>query len=136
MVKKEKYPVKEKISLEELNHRIKYIETLIKIINRLYFIRYRYMGDSIEEAAKKAGVTKRMGYIWQKRWNRDGYPGLFPKYRGGRPPRLTLEQKAELKQHLVENGKITTRQIQEYIMDTFEVEYSLKQVRLIVKTLG
>ncbi|WP_300606397.1 helix-turn-helix domain-containing protein [Methanohalophilus sp.] len=136
MVKKEVYPIQEKVSLKELNKRIKYIETLIKILDRLYFVRYRYMGDSVEEAARKVGVTKRTGYIWQRRWNRDGYPGLLPRYKGGRPPKLNLEQKAELKQYLVQNKKLTTQQIKEYIEEEFGVDYSLKQVRLIIKMLG
>ncbi|MBP2029800.1 transposase [Methanohalophilus levihalophilus] len=136
MVKKEMYPIQEKVTFEELEKRIKYIETLIKILDRLYFVRYRYMGDSVEEAAKKVGVTKRVGYIWQKRWNRDGYPGLLPRYKGGRPSKLNLEQKAELKQYLVQNEGLTSHQIREYIEEKFDVEYSLKQVRLIIKTLG
>ncbi len=136
MTKKEIYPIQEKVSFVELEKRIKYIETLIKILNRLYFVRHRYMGDSVEEAAKKVGVTKRMGYIWQRRWNRDGYPGLLPRYKGGRPSKLNLEQKAELKQYLVQNENLTTRQISEYIEEKFDVEYSLKQVRLIIKSLS
>jgi putative transposase len=136
MVKGEIYPIRKKMSLEELEKRIRYIEKLIKIMDRLYFVRYRYKGYSVEEAAKKVGVTKRMGYIWQKRWNRDGYPGLLPRYKGGRPPKLNLEQKAELKMYLVMNEELTAQQIKEHIKKTFDVDYSLKQVRLIVKSLG
>ncbi|MBM4240139.1 MAG: helix-turn-helix domain-containing protein [Euryarchaeota archaeon] len=38
----------------------------------------RYIGDSVEVAASKSGVTKRVGYIWQKRSNEEGYEGLIP----------------------------------------------------------
>lgn len=78
MAKKEMYPIKEKMSIESLEKRIRYIEYLTKVLTRLYFIRYRYKGFSVEESAKKTGVTKRIGYIWQRRWNRDGYPDYFP----------------------------------------------------------
>lgn len=135
MSKKEMHPIQQKVSIEELEKRIKYIETLIKILDKLYFVRYRYMGYSVEEATKKVGVTKRMGYIWQKRWNRDGYPGLLPRYRGGRPSKLTHEQKAEIKQYLVKYKKLTAQQIRDYIKIEYGVEYSIKQVRLIIKSL-
>ncbi|MDA0525515.1 helix-turn-helix domain-containing protein [Methanococcoides alaskense] len=135
MVKTEMYPIQQKLTYEELNKRIRYIEILIKILDRLYFVRYRYNGDSVEEAARKVGVTKRVAYIWQKRWNRDGYSGLLPRYAGGRPSKLTDDQKGDLKFYLKMQGNWTTARVKELIKEKFGVEYSLKQVRVIMKGL-
>jgi len=126
MVKTEMYPIQKKLTYEELNKRIRYIEILIKILDRL---------DSVEEAARKVGVTKRVAYVWQKRWNRDGYSGLLPRYAGGRPSKLTDDQKSDLKFYLRMQGNWTTARVRELIKDKFDVEYSLKQVRVIMKGL-
>jgi len=136
MSKKEMYPIKEKMSMESLEKRIKYIEYLTKVLTRLYFIKYRYKGFSVEESAKKTGVTKRIGYIWQRRWNRDGYPGLFPKYGGGRPSKLSEEQKYELKNILREKRKWKTSDVQAIIKEKFNVDYSSKQVKVIIDSLS
>lgn len=47
-------------------------------------------------ALSKVDVTKRVGYIWQERWNEDGYDGLIPRFSGGRPSKLRENQKNEL----------------------------------------
>ncbi|MHC1576741.1 MAG: helix-turn-helix domain-containing protein [Methanosarcinaceae archaeon] len=138
MTKTEMYPIKRKLSLEDLNKRIRYIEALIKIHNRLYFIKYRYMGASVEEASKKVGVTKRIGYIWQKRWNKDGYTGLFPRYGQGRPSKLSDKQKSDLQTIITENKKnnLTPTDVRDLIKERFDVEYSLKQVKVIINELS
>ncbi len=135
MVKTEMYPIKQKLTLSELDKRIRYIETLVKILDRLYFVRHRYMGDSVEEACNKVGISKRMGYIWQKRWNRDGYAGLVPRYGGGRPPKLNKEQLEDLRLLLREKKEWKTGEATELIRDRFGVNYSKKQVRIILKSL-
>jgi len=81
------------MSIEELNKRIKTIENNTKVLRRLYFIKYRYEGKMVSESAKLVGITKRVGYIWQERWNEKGYEGLIPRYAGGRPSKLTDAQK-------------------------------------------
>ena len=50
------------------------------------------MGNSVEEAADKAGATKNTGYYWQDDWNKGGYAALIPNFSGGRKSELTDEQ--------------------------------------------
>jgi len=97
MVKTEMYPIKKSMGVDELDKRIKCLEKDVKVLKRLYFVKNRYIGDSVEMASRKVGITRMMGYEWQKRWNKEGYAGLIPRYAGGRPPKLTYEQKEELK---------------------------------------
>ena len=61
--------IKRKMPVEELDKQIKSLEFNVKVLNRLHFIRNRYLGDSVESAASKSGLTKRVEYIWQERWN-------------------------------------------------------------------
>jgi len=92
MAKWDKIEIEHHMTVEELDRQIKSLERMLKF-NRLHFIRNRYLGDSVDVAASKSGVSKRVGYIWQERWNEEGYDGLIPKYGGGRPSQLSDEDK-------------------------------------------
>ena len=128
MAKWDRISIKRKMPVEELDKQIKSLELNVKVLNRLHFIRNRYLGDSVELAASKSGVTKRVGYIWQERWNKEGYDGLKPKYAGGRPSQITDEQKNELKEILKERDDWTTKEIRKLINDKYDVEFSEKHV--------
>lgn len=135
MVKKEMYAIERKISEEDLNRLIASIERSTRVLKKLLFIRYRYEGDSVEEAAKRIGITKMMGYVWQKRWNEDGYKGLIPKYARKGPSKISAEQKDVLKEKL-KDGQYTTSQVREMIKNEFGTEYTMKQVWVILKKMG
>jgi putative transposase len=100
MSRQEEIPIWRLMNIEELNCKIKSVEKDVKILKRLYFIKFRYNGDSVEKASEKVGVTKRIGYIWQNRWNEKGYEGIIPRYAGGRPSKISEQQKKELEQIL------------------------------------
>lgn len=97
MTNKEQIPIERKMTQKDLNKKIKDIEKEIKILERLKFINYRYQGLTVNKACEKLNVTKRVGYIWQERWNKEGYNGLIPKYGKGKPSKLTENQRKELK---------------------------------------
>ncbi len=122
------------LSREELLKVIK-TEKDAKILRRLYFIKFRYEGDSIQEAAKKIGITKRSAYIWQDRWNKGGYKGLIPQFAGGRPSKLTDQQKIELEQMLRQKDLWTSREVHDLILSKFGVDYTIKQVLVIAKQM-
>ena len=69
MGRKETIQVQKKMTAEELEQRIKTLEKDTRVLKRLYFIRFRYEGDSVETAAEKVGVYKMVAYQWQDRWN-------------------------------------------------------------------
>jgi putative transposase len=121
---------------EELQRRIKVLETNTKVLQRLYFIKHRYEGKSVEESSHLVGVAKPVGYEWQKRWNESGYDGLIPLYAGGRPSKLSDQQKEKLKLLLKEKNVWTTDEVRLLISNEFGVEYTLKQVRIITKKFG
>lgn len=122
------------LSRDELLKKIK-DETSAKVLKRLYFIKFRYDGDSIQEAAKKIGITKRTAYIWQDRWNKEGYKGLIPQFAGGRPSKLTDQQKIELEQMLRQKDLWISKEVRNLIIEKFGVEYTIKQVLVIVKEM-
>ena len=136
MAKWDRIGIKHQMTVEELDKRIKCLEKDVKVLNRLHFIRNRYLGDSVELAASKSGVTKRVGYIWQERWNEEGYEGLMPKYGGGRPAKLTEKEKINLKELLSKKDDWTTKKIKKLIKDKFGPDFSEKHVRTILRNLG
>jgi putative transposase len=136
MTRPEKILIQRHLSCEELNKRIKTLERNTKILQRLYFIKYRYEGKSVAESAHLVGITRNEGYIWQRRWNEDGYAGLVPRYGGGRPSKLLYKQREELIDLLKQKDTWTTNEVKDLIRKEFDVEYSLKQVRIILKKVG
>jgi len=105
-------------------------------LKRLYFIKFRYSGDSVEKPSEKVGVTKRIRYIWQNRWNEKGYDGIIPRYAGGRPSKISDQQKSELEKILRRKESWTTKEIKDVISREFNVDYSLKQIYIILRDMG
>ncbi len=135
MARPEEIPINKDISKKEILKRIK-TEKDAKILRRLFFIKFRYEGDSVQEASKKIGITKRIGYIWQDRWNREKYQGLIPQFAGGRPSKLTDQQKVELERLLRQKDSWTSREVRDLIIKEFGVTYTIKQALEIAKRMG
>jgi putative transposase len=136
MSRREEIPIQRLMNIEDLNRKIKSVEKDVKISKRLYFIKFRYSGDSVEKASEKVGVTKRIGYIWQNRWNEMGYEGIIPRYAGGRPSKISEQQKSELEKILRRKESWTTKEIKDVISREFNVDYSLKQIYIILRDMG
>jgi len=132
----EQIPIQRHMTISELELRIKTLEKDTKILKRLYFVKYRYQGTSVEESAQRIGITRNEGYVWQRRWNDNGYDGIIPHYSGGRPMKLTLAELAQLKDQLDQKSAWTTDEVRLLIHEKFKVEYTLKQIRIILKKLN
>ena len=136
MSKPEQILLHKHMSQDELKKRIKTLENNVKVLKRLYFIKYRYNGLTVDQASKLVGISKPVGYIWQSRWNEKGYEGLIPRYAGGRPSKMDRDQKSRLNQLLSEKSVWTTEEVRLLIEKEFGISYTPKQVRIIAKTLG
>ncbi len=133
MARPENIAIERHITAEELLKRIKSLEKDVKVLQRLYFIKYRYEGVTVEDAAERVEISKPVAYIWQDRWNKEGYEGLKPKFAGGKPSKLSEDQKAQLKEILNNRDDWTTEEIKKLISKEYKVEYSLKQIRIILR---
>jgi len=102
---------------------------------RLCFIRMRYKGYTVEEAASATGMTTKTGYNIQERWNAGGLESLEPNFGGGRRSRLTDDQKKEL-ENVLSISSMTTKGVREYIAEEFDVEYTNKQIYIILGKMG
>jgi len=136
MVKTEQIQIVKHMTVNDLTKQIKKLEKDTMVLQRLFFIKYRYEGKSVEEAAKLVGASKNTGYLWQERWNNDGYNGLSPQFAGGRPSYLSDQQKDKLKVLLEKKDNWTTKEVQELISKRFGVKYTQKQIRIILRKFG
>ncbi len=124
------------ISPEELEKKIRDRKIESAILRKLLFIKYLYEGKNVPQAAKDVGVSSVAGYTWLDRWNENGLEGLKPNYGGGRPPKLSEEQKEKLKTILKERDDWTTKEVRELIKEVFGVEYSLRHVSRLLRAFG
>ncbi len=62
MVGKEQIPIDRNVTLAEINVSIKH-EDNSRVLKRLDFVKFRYLGDSVEEDGTKVGVTKKTGLL-------------------------------------------------------------------------
>ena len=135
MARPEEIGIEKHLTVQDLEKQIKTLEKDTRVLKTLYFVRYRYEGKSVEEAARLVGTSKNNAYIWQERWNESGYEGIKPRFAGGKPSKLTEEQKLNLKERL-SSGSFTTEDVREIIQTKYGVEYTSKQVRIIMRKMG
>ena len=128
------YYVAKKISFGDLEKTIKGKEKELRVLNRLYFIRFLYQGCVIEEASEKLGITMPTAYEWLKRWNKSGYDGLVPNFNGGPKPKLSEEEIEMLKNLLKHKDDWKLKEVRKLIKEQFGVEHSEMHVwRIMVK---
>lgn len=106
------------------------------LVRRLCFIKNLYCGDSISEAADRAGVSQPTGSRWVEAWNAEGIAGLEPDFGGGRPPKLDESEQERLAELLERHQPLTTTQIQRLIEEGFNVTYSQRHLSRLLKKLG
>lgn len=135
MGRPEIHHVEQKISLDQLDWLIKK-EKNAKVQQKLYFIRFRYLGDSIEEAISGLGVTKRIGYHWQDSWNKAGYEGLLHRSGAGRPSKLNDEEILELKTKLESKDFWTTKEVKNLVKSKYKLDYCLNSIRKLLRKIG
>jgi transposase len=134
MGRKQEKEVERHITLDELNDLIKRGEKSVRILERLYFIRFLYKGDAIKEACERVNISEPTGYSWLKAWNDMGYEGLEPHFSGGPKPKMSSSEREVLDRLLHEKETWTLREVRILIKERFDVEYSEMHVWRILKS--
>lgn len=106
-----------------------------RLVRRLCLIKNLYAGDSITEAADRVGVTQPTASRWTDNWNERGVDGLRPDFGGGRPSKLTDEQRAWLVDVLEQHRPLTPDHVRRLIEEAFDVSYSRRHVARLLGTL-
>ena len=71
-------------------------ETDARVARRMLAIANALDGKSREEAARSAGMDRQTLRDWVIRYNAHGLDGLADQWGDGRPPKLSVQEKAEL----------------------------------------
>jgi transposase len=106
------------------------------LVRRLMCLKDLYAGDTLAEAADRAGVDTSTVGDWSDAWNEAGVDGLRPEFDGGPKPKLTPSEETRFKQLLREGEPWTYAQIQELLAEEFDVEYSKGHLRRKLEEYG
>ena len=112
---------------------------------RLYAIYQISLGKPSREVEKLYDTSFKQILNWVHRFEEEGIAGLKDKPKSGRKPKLTIEQKDEVKQVILSespekygyntatwNGPILI----DYIKKTYGIEYKKAQIYNILKNMG
>lgn len=129
---------KEWYSIEKLDKIIKNYNYWTKIIKRVHFIKYRYLGFSIAESAEKVGVSGGIGYKWQKIWNNSKNKTSNELFNmgnfGGPKPKLSDDDLNVLKE--LKADEMSVKDVKILIKKEFGVDFTEKHIRTsIIKKL-
>ncbi len=133
--RKEKEVVRH-MTLEELNDRIKRGENTVRRLERLYFIRFLYKGDSIKQACERVNISEPTGYSWLKSWNESVIEGITPHFSGGPKPKLSEADLKELRRILDTKEAWTLREVRILIKEKFGIEFSEMHVWRILNSMN
>jgi len=107
-----------------------------KVSKRLTFVKRLYKGATLEDAADDVGMSQSTGSRWAKLWNKGGLGLLAPSFGGGRPPKLTEQQRERLLDLLEEGEPWKKQEIQHLINTEFDVEYHPNYLPRLLDDLG
>jgi len=107
-----------------------------RLVRRLMCLKTLYLGDTLAEAAQRAGVDSTTVGRWIDRWNDAGIDGLRPSFGGGKPPKLTEQQQERLKRVLAEYQPWITSDVQILVEEAFDVSYSKRHISRLLRRFG
>jgi transposase len=118
-------------SREEIHARFKK-ETNPRIKERLLAILHFYDSMNIDEVAKATGRSESSVKRWLRSWNKNGFEGLAPNFKGGHPFMVTPDQWAEILKEIRGKG-MTIHDVRVYIKKTRGIEYSYDAVWKVLR---
>lgn len=127
---------KDHISVKELQNMIKSLEQDIKILNKLYFINDIYHDYTVSETCEKLGISNPTGQKWLKDWNEKGMESLKRKIGSKGHKKISDAEKEYLDEMIIKNKFKSTKEVRQFIIDEFGVEYSIRQVQRIMRDLN
>jgi len=134
----------DEISIEELQRALDEVEGKKPTQRLLAAIAYKN-GVTQTELAEWYGVQRRTIYNWLKRLEADPLDAAVEDARRpGRPRRLSSEQQNELERTLhgapaeagYDEGEWTPALVQQFLQDSFDVDYSLPSCRRFMNEAG
>ena len=136
MPKKSKIDIFNVMSEEELDEALESLDYPIRYYQRLIAMKLISTGHNHKETGEILIVGYKSINRWAKACEKDGLDGLIPNFSGGKPSKLSEENKVQFKQILIEGENLTMTDAQRILKDDFGIEFSLSHVCNIVRQLG
>ena len=124
--------------LSKIKKSLKTIRNAV-IRERLIIIKRYYENQSYRKAAKQCGCSHMKVKNWKEIYESEGLPGLNPKPKSGRPPKLGKEQQAKIKRVIIRKANKQgwqTKQIRQYIKEQSGIKYSMRHTIRIAQHWG
>ena len=119
------------------------VEKDSRAVRRALAIAMVLEGASRTAAASAMGMDRQALRDAVHRFNAEGWDGLYDRPRSGRPPKLTPEQRAQLKAKILDGPPLDSNQseyrirhIMELAQRDFEVSYTPSGLRTVLKRLN
>ena len=136
MPKKSKIDIFNVMSEEKLDEALESLDYPIRYYQRLIAMKLISIGHNHKETGEILRVSYRSINRWAKACEKDGLDGLIPNFSGGKPSKLSEENKVQFKQILIEGENLTMTDAQRILKEDFGIEFSLPHVCNIVTQLG
>lgn len=109
-------------------------ETDVKVYKKLNFLKLKAEGNSTKKSYKLANLKKSVAYRTLDQWNEGGYTALLRKSGGGRNIKINSDQLKELKTNILSKKLTSEEDVQKYIKNKWNKEYTIAGVRNLLKT--
>ena len=136
MPKKSKIDIFNVMTEEELDEALESLDYPIRYYQRLIAMKLISTGHNHKETGEILRISYRSINRWAKACEKNGLDGLIPNFSGGKPSKLSEENKVQFKQILIEGENLTMTDAQRILKDDFGIEFSLPHVCNIVRQLG
>ena len=136
MPKKSKIEIFNVMDEKELDEALKSLDYPIRYYQRLIAMKLISVGHNHKETGEILGVSYRTINRWAKACENEGLNGLIPNFSGGKPSKLSKENKVQFKQILIESENVTMTDAQRILKEDFGIEFTLPHVCNIVRQLG
>lgn len=121
------------LSVDEFNQLLEQ-ETNVKLYKKINFLKFIREGYPTKEAYELANIKKSLAYLTLDQWNERGYQGLIRKKGGGRNLKLNKKRLKELKNYISTSKFISEDDVQKFIKEKWNEEYTIAGVRNLLKT--
>ena len=136
MVGKSKIDIFKNMTQDELTEAIKKNRYDGRYFERLIAMKMFSQGNTLRNIADFLELSYPTVHSWAKTCEESGLKGLKPNFGGGRPSKLTYEQKNKLSSYIDQEENLNMTDIQNILADKMHIKMCLSSVSENVKKIG
>ena len=136
MPKKSKINIFNRMSESQLDNALRSLDCSTRYYQRLVAMKLIATGHSHKQTSEILQVSYRSVNRWAKTCQDKGLEGLNPKFNGGKPSKLSDEDKVKFKHIITNEEDLTIKDAQKILAEDFGIEFTLPHVSNIVKEMG